>query len=75
MELRVNIEITPHPTEIDPRQMDELLNGELVNFERWFIARQQSRGLAAGGLIGAERGIIKAYLIYAATTRGPEVTA
>lgn len=75
MELRVNIEITPHPNEIDPRQMDELLDGELLNFERWFIARQQSRGLAANGLIGAERGIIKAYLIYAATTREAGVGA
>lgn len=75
MEIRVDIEIVPHPQEIDPRQMDELLNGELVNFEKWFIARQQRRGLIADGLIGAERGIIKAYLIYAATSRREEVAA
>lgn len=75
MELRVDIEITPHPKEIAPRQMDDLLNGELVDFERWFIARQQGRGLTADGLIGAERGIIKAYLIYAATSRRGEAVA
>lgn len=72
MELQVEIKITPHDKQLDPRKMDELLDGELVHFEKWFIARQRHRGLHADGLIAAERGILKAYLIYCATERSSE---
>jgi hypothetical protein len=52
--------------------MDELLDGELVEFEKWFIARQRAKGMLANGLIGAERGILKTYILYAATVRRGE---
>lgn len=47
--------------------MDNLLDGELVEFEKWFIERQLAKGNQATGLLSAERGIIKAYFIYACT--------
>lgn len=47
--------------------MDELFNGELAEFEKWFVARQVAKGHPATGLIGAERGVLKAYLFYATT--------
>ncbi len=65
----MDVKINPQPKEIGPAEMDRLLNGELVGFEKWFIAKQRTRNLDAGGLIGAERGIVKAYLIYCATER------
>jgi hypothetical protein len=54
---------------MDPRKVDELFDGELVAFERWFLARQHKAGVRATGLVGAERGVIKAYLLYATTAR------
>ena len=67
MELVVDIKINPLQAEVDVRRMDELLDGELLGFERWFISRQRAKGLGAGPLIGAERGAVKAYLIYCVT--------
>jgi hypothetical protein len=69
MELLVDIRINPPPKDLDARQMDEMLNGELVGFEKWFIERQRSAGLQAGPLIGAERGVVKAYILYCSTAR------
>lgn len=69
MELSVEIKITPPPSELDARKLDELLSGELVGFERWFIERQQAKGMGSEPLIGAERGAVKAYILYCATKR------
>lgn len=69
MQLKVTIEIAPPPSEVDPRRLDELLNGELEDFQKWFVARQQRAGNEGAPLVGAERGAVKAYLIYAATAR------
>jgi hypothetical protein len=69
VKLKVSIEIYPPADTVDALTMDSLLNGELVEFERWFVAQQKQKGAAASGLIGAERGILKAYLIYATTAR------
>jgi hypothetical protein len=68
-QLKVMIEIEPPPSEIHPRDLDALLSGELENFQTWFIARQQRAGNEGAPLVGAERGVVKAYLIYAATAR------
>ena len=65
----MDIEITPLPKTIPPAEMDELLNGELSEFERWFIEKQRRAGADGIGLIGPERGILKTYLLYAATKR------
>jgi len=70
MQLSVEIKISPPPSELDVRKLDEMLDGELVQFERWFIDRQRAKGLEAGPLIGAERGVVKAYILYCATARG-----
>lgn len=69
MQLKIDVQLIPPAQQIDSKTMDDLLNGELVEFEKWFIRRQRERGLDASGLIGAERGLVKAYLIYAATER------
>lgn len=52
------------------RKLDEMLDGELLAFERWFINRQRSKGMGSDPLIGAERGVVKAYILYCATARG-----
>jgi len=46
------------------------MDGELVGFERWFMLRQRAKGLEAGPLIAAERGVVKAYIMYCITERG-----
>lgn len=66
----MSVKINPLPGELPAQEMDRLLNGELSNFEKWAIERQRAKGYEGAGLITAERGIIKAYLVYAATARG-----
>lgn len=65
----MEIQINPPPSEIDARKLDELLSGELVEFERWFVERQKSKGMGTDPLIAAERGVVKAYILYCATKR------
>lgn len=50
--------------------MDDLFNGELSKFEAWVIERNRRRGNTGEPLLSVERGIIKAYLYYVATTTG-----
>lgn len=66
----MEIKITPPASELDARKLDEMLDGELLDFERWFVKRQQSKGMGTDPLIGAERGVVKAYILYCATARG-----
>ena len=73
MKLKISIDIIPPQKEISASDMDTLLSGELVAFEKWFVHRQRAKGLEASGLIAAERGIVKAYLLYAATEPQAEV--
>lgn len=62
----MDIKIRPLET-TDPQRLDELLDGELSAFEEWFMKRQKERGAEyAGPLIAAERGVLKAYIMYAA---------
>lgn len=69
MKLEVNVRISPQSKEITPAEMDRLLDSELIGFEKWFVARQRVHNRNASGLISAERGVLKAYLIYCATER------
>lgn len=75
MGLKVEIRLEPHPRELDPRQMDELLNGELAEFEKWFAQRRQDRGRTAEPLMSIERAVLKAYMVYAATDRPKDKAA
>lgn len=52
-----------------PAEMDRLFDGALVEFEKWFVSRQVAAGRPAAGLIGVERGVIKAYLLYLSTEK------
>ena len=54
---------------MDMREVDELFNGELRGFEHWFIQRQRENGGEGAPLVGAERGILKTYFLYATTVR------
>ena len=66
--LEVSIKITPHPEKIESIKLDALLNGELAEFEKYFLHRQQQNGqVNPSPLILGERSIIKAYIIYAAS--------
>jgi hypothetical protein len=49
--------------------VDKLLDGELSNFEKYFSRIQEERGLEGAPLATFERGLLKAYLFYAATER------
>ncbi len=69
MDLHVDIRINPHPETVEPKKLDELLDGELVEFEKWFLARQRDKGHQATGLISAERSMVKTYILYASTKR------
>jgi hypothetical protein len=53
--------------------MDEALEGELAKFNLWFMERQQNQGvLEPSPLATFEKGILKAYLLYASTERPEE---
>jgi hypothetical protein len=52
---------------MDPKELDEVLNQELEGFNKWFVQKQKDSGASGLDLIGPERGVVKAYLIYAAT--------
>lgn len=70
MDLRVNVVISPPPSKDNVRELDAMLDGELTKFNEYFIRKQRERGiLDPAPLIGPERGIVKAYLIFAATER------
>lgn len=67
-ELKIEVKVTPHPETVSPETFDKLMDGELVNFESWFIERQRHRGAASpAGLISAEKGAVKTYLLYLCT--------
>lgn len=68
----MDIRINPPPSELDARKLDEMLNGEIIGFERWFVQRQAAKGMGTDPLIAAERGVIKAYILYCATQRRAE---
>ena len=70
--LDVRIKINPLPSKLEPQRLDELLNGELVAFEKWFMDEQRRRGNRdPSPLIGVEKGIVRTYILYYATREQP----
>ncbi len=65
--LSVVVKVEPHPDTVPPEVMDKMLDGELVEFEKWFIGQQRSRGGAGTPLIHAEKAIVKSYVLYLAS--------
>jgi len=47
------------------------MDGELVEFERWFLEQQRRGGNPnPSGLISAEKAMVKTYALYLATKTG-----
>lgn len=63
--LRVDVKLSPHPDQVPPDKLDELLEGELKGFQDWVMKTGNAVGKAP--LSRPERVIVKSYLIYAAT--------
>lgn len=63
----MTIKINPHPSSLPPQKLDEMLDGELTGFEKWFRDKQQQAGRSPHPLIGVEKAAIKTYLMYLAT--------
>lgn len=69
MRLSVKVKINPPPETVDKKEVDRLLDGELSKFEDYFAKVQREQGFDGAPLAGFERGVLKAYLYYAATER------
>jgi hypothetical protein len=68
MSLKVEVRITPHPDKVPAEEFDRLLDGELVEFEKWFIERQRRAGnTKPSGLVSVERAAVKTYVLYLST--------
>ncbi len=63
--LEVTIRVHPPKDVLSKAEIDELMDGEISGFERHIKWAQEQRGLAPDPLSTPERGIIKAYLLYA----------
>jgi len=71
MPFKVEIRIDPHPDTVPPDVFDRLMDGELVEFERWFLEQQRRGGNPnPSGLISAEKAMVKTYALYLATKTG-----
>jgi hypothetical protein len=73
VELHVNVKINPPPETVDKKEVDRLLDGELSRFEKHFSHVQKEKGMDGAPLAAFERGVLKAYLYYAATVRDADV--
>ena len=49
---------------LSPEYLDSLLTSYISGFAQWFIDKQKAAGRDGIGLIGPERGVLKAYLVY-----------
>lgn len=69
MELSVEVKINPPPSSSLPAEkLDELVDGHLHQFEKWFMEQQREKGNPSPSpLIGVEGGILKTYVLYLAT--------
>jgi hypothetical protein len=69
----VEVQINPPPSQQLPSaELDELIDGHLSDFERWFIERQRKAGNPSPtGLIGVEGSILKTYVKYLYTKETP----
>ena len=72
MQVKVSVKINPPPNQMDKREVDRLLDGEISQFERYVIRQAQSKGYEGAPLASFERSMIKAYLYFAATERGKD---
>lgn len=62
MEVKIN---PPPPSPLPADKLDELINGHLSEFERWFVERQRAKGNPnPTGLIGVEGSILKTYVLF-----------
>ena len=67
-ELEIRIRLTPHPDKVPPETFDAAMNGEITNFEKWFLNQQVTAGRQnPEGLLGVERGVLKRYIFWLAT--------
>ena len=73
MELHVKVQISPPPKTVDKKEVDKLLDGELTRFEEYVQRKGREAGSDGMPLASHERGIIKAYIYYAATERDADV--
>lgn len=56
------------PPELDRANIDRLMDGEISEFEKYLQQKQREQGLSGNDrLMTPERGILKAFLIYAKT--------
>lgn len=62
--LTVSLKIDPPPEQVDPLAFNALCDNELAEFEQYLERRQRGVGSVPSPLIGAERGILKAYLMF-----------
>lgn len=62
--LRVVVRVEP-PADLSREQINTLMDGEVHAFERDLQRRQREQGLSPDPLNGSERGIIKAYILFA----------
>lgn len=70
--LSVRVTITPHEPQVSSRELNEMIDGELVDFERYFLRVQRERGaMNPSPLLTGERSVIKAYVMYAASKEEP----
>jgi hypothetical protein len=72
MQLSVQVKINPPPaSRLPPESLDEAINAELYNFEKWFMDSQRAKGNQnPSPLIGVEGGILKTFVLYLATKEG-----
>jgi hypothetical protein len=72
VELKVSVKISPPPSQVDKKEVDKLLEGEIAQFEQHVIRQAKERGFEGAPLASFERGMVKAYLFFAATERAKD---
>jgi hypothetical protein len=65
--LKVHVRISPPPEELTRQQLDALMDGELIEFEKHLMHKQHQAGFSPEPLSTPERGILKGFLVYAAS--------
>lgn len=64
----LKVVVRVEPPQLDRVTADRLMDGEISGFEKFLQERQRTQGLSGDDPLSTpERGILKAYLTYAAT--------
>ncbi len=63
----LKVVVRVEPPQLDRASIDRLMDGEISRFEQFFQERQKSMGLSGDPLSTPERGVLKAFLAYAAS--------